>query len=158
VSIVYTPAQHELLRSDGLFGRRCESSLLDPMRYPIEIYGGVSFAVDAANIKQRRLFVQRKPLTRARRKGSNTHELVKPFFGKSFEMVVWPPSKPALGFPLPDRAFWPLCPRPEVLPSPELRPRPRRFCFVVRENRHVTSYISEKMCSPCAGNPQRDAG
>jgi hypothetical protein len=59
VSIVYTPAQHELLRSDGLFGRRCESSLLNPMRYPIEIYGGVSFAVDAANIKERRLFVQR---------------------------------------------------------------------------------------------------
>jgi hypothetical protein len=36
-----------------------------------------------------------------------------------------------LGFPLPERAFWPLCPRPEVLPKPELRPRPRRFCFVV---------------------------
>ena len=44
-------------------------------------------------------------------------------------MVVCPPSKPALGFPFPDRAFWPLCPRPEVLPKPELRPRPRRFCF-----------------------------
>jgi hypothetical protein len=54
---------------------------------------------------------------------------VKPFFGKRFEMGVWPPSKPALGFPLPERAFWPLCPRPEVLPNPELRPRPRRFCF-----------------------------
>ena len=82
MSIVYTPAQHELLRSDGLFGRRCESSLLDPMRYPIEIYGGVSFAVDAANIKHRRLFVQRKPLTQARNEGKQYARIGEAFLRK----------------------------------------------------------------------------
>jgi len=131
MGIVDTPTQHQLLRSDGLFGRRRESSLLDPMGYPIEIHGGISFAIDAANPqKARDNFLSTKRPRQDTRRG-RTHELVKPFFGKSFEMVVCPPSKPALGFPFPDRAFWPLCPRPEVLPKPELRPRPRRFCFGV---------------------------
>ena len=35
---------------------------------------------------------------------------------------IWPPSKPGLGAP--ERAFWPLCPLPAVLPFPEACPRP----------------------------------
>lgn len=60
MGIVDTPTQHQLLRSDGLFGRRRESSLLDPMGYPIEIHGGISFAIDAANPQKARdkLFCQ----------------------------------------------------------------------------------------------------
>lgn len=77
------------------------------MGYPIEIYGGISLAIDAAkpdNSMRRRLVNQKNAPVKTRR-GVSTHELVKPFFGKSFEMGVCPPSKPALGFPFPDRAF-----------------------------------------------------
>lgn len=70
------------------------------MGYPIEVYRGISFAINAVNN------ICQYGLIKTRR--YNTHELVNPFLGKSFEIVVWPPSKPALGFPLPDRAFWPL--------------------------------------------------
>src|SRR5439155_3670242 len=38
---------------------------------------------------------------------------------------IWPPSKPTLWYP-PERDFWPLWPRPAVLPSPEPMPRPTR--------------------------------
>ena len=54
MGIVDTPTQHQLPRGDGFFGRRRESPLLDPMGYPIEIYGGIRFAIDAANQKVRR--------------------------------------------------------------------------------------------------------
>jgi hypothetical protein len=49
MSIMYTATQHQLPRGDRLFGRRRESTLLDPMGYPIEIYGGISLAIDATN-------------------------------------------------------------------------------------------------------------
>jgi len=52
MGIVDTPTQHQLPRSDGLCGRRRQSSLLDPMGYPIEIYGGISLAIDTANQKK----------------------------------------------------------------------------------------------------------
>src|SRR5690606_18771753 len=39
----------------------------------------------------------------------------------------WPPSKPALILPLPERAKEPLWPRPAVLPRPEPMPRPTRL-------------------------------
>ena len=146
MGIVDTPTQHQLFRSDGLLGRRRKSSLLDPMGYPIEIYWRISFAIDAANQKARQLLSTNRVVKT--RRGS-THELVKPFFGKSFEMVVCPPSKPALGFPFPDRAFWPLCPRPEVLPKPELRPRPRRFCFGL-VNIVILSLENSAYCVPRA--------
>ena len=57
MGIVDTPTQHQLPRGDGLFGRRRESPLLDPMGYPIEIYGGIRFAIDTANQKVRRQLV-----------------------------------------------------------------------------------------------------
>ena len=40
---------------------------------------------------------------------------------------IWPPSKPGRMLWLPERAFWPLCPRPDVLPLPEPWPRPTRL-------------------------------
>src|SRR5450432_1827443 len=44
---------------------------------------------------------------------------------------IWPPSKPTLWKP-PERDFWPLCPRPAVLPRPEPMPRPtRRRAFLL---------------------------
>src|SRR5439155_1349692 len=49
----------------------------------------------------------------------------KPRFGKRRCNGIWPPSKPTLWNP-PERDFWPLCPRPAVLPSPEPMPRPAR--------------------------------
>src|SRR5690606_16942012 len=50
----------------------------------------------------------------------------KPTFGRRICMGIWPPSKPALILPLPDRANEPLWPRPAVLPRPEPMPRPTR--------------------------------
>jgi hypothetical protein len=46
---MYTTTQYQLPRGDRLFGRRRKSTLLDPMGYPIEIYGGISLAIDATN-------------------------------------------------------------------------------------------------------------
>src|SRR6187402_3494349 len=50
----------------------------------------------------------------------------KPTFGRRFFIGIWPPSKPALILPLPERANEPLWPRPAVLPRPEPMPRPTR--------------------------------
>ena len=52
--------------------------------------------------------------------------LVKPRFGSRRYIGIWPPSNPGLVDP-PVRALCPLCPLPEVLPSPEPGPRPTRF-------------------------------
>src|SRR5690606_22947310 len=53
--------------------------------------------------------------------------LRKPILGRRICIGIWPPSKPALILPLPDRANEPLCPRPAVLPRPEPIPRPTRL-------------------------------
>src|SRR5215475_10041337 len=50
----------------------------------------------------------------------------KPTFGRRRCIGIWPPSKPGLTLPLPVRAYWPLWPRPAVLPRPEPIPRPTR--------------------------------
>src|SRR5581483_2586900 len=50
----------------------------------------------------------------------------KPTFGRRRCSGIWPPSKPALTLPPPVRAYWPLWPRPAVLPRPEPMPRPTR--------------------------------
>src|SRR5690606_2776242 len=50
----------------------------------------------------------------------------KPTFGRRLRSGIWPPSKPALILPLPERAKDPLWPRPAVLPRPEPMPRPTR--------------------------------
>ena len=49
----------------------------------------------------------------------------KPRFGRRRCSGIWPPSKPTLWKP-PERDFWPLWPRPAVLPRPEPMPRPTR--------------------------------
>src|SRR3546814_277618 len=51
----------------------------------------------------------------------------KPTFGRRMCIGIWPPSKPALILPLPERANEPLWPRPAVLPRPEPMPRPTRL-------------------------------
>src|SRR5690606_38107600 len=51
----------------------------------------------------------------------------KPTFGRRVCIGIWPPSKPALILPLPERANEPLWPRPAVLPRPEPMPRPTRL-------------------------------
>src|SRR5688572_25572484 len=51
---------------------------------------------------------------------------VKPRFGRRRCSGICPPSKPTLWKP-PERARWPLWPRPAVLPQPEATPRPTRW-------------------------------
>src|SRR5215475_3889208 len=50
--------------------------------------------------------------------------LLKPRLGSRRCSGIWPPSKPFTATPV--RAFWPLTPRPAVLPLPEPIPRPTR--------------------------------
>ena len=50
--------------------------------------------------------------------------------GKRRNSGIWPPSNSPLGSRAPALAYWPLWPRPAVLPCPEPMPRPtRRFSF-----------------------------
>ena len=51
--------------------------------------------------------------------------LRKPRFGRRRCSGIWPPSKPLMRTP--ERAVWPLPPRPPVLPLPEPMPRPMRL-------------------------------
>src|SRR5579859_1257817 len=51
---------------------------------------------------------------------------MKPRFGRRRCSGICPPSKPTLWKP-PERALWPLWPRPAVLPQPEPMPRPTRW-------------------------------
>src|SRR5205085_8914061 len=53
--------------------------------------------------------------------------LVKPRLGRRRCNGIWPPSKPLMRTP--ERAVWPLPPRPPVLPAPEPMPRPMRKRF-----------------------------
>ena len=59
-----------------------------------------------------------------------TYMLLNPRFGSLFTSGVCPPSNWGPGFAAPPlRAFWPLVPRPHVLPLPDPTPRPTRvFC------------------------------
>src|ERR1700722_11828899 len=50
---------------------------------------------------------------------------VKPRFGRRRCRGIWPPSKPLMRTP--ERAVWPLPPRPACLPLPEPMPRPTRM-------------------------------
>src|ERR1700689_263566 len=50
---------------------------------------------------------------------------VKPRFGRRRCRGIWPPSKPLMRTP--ERAVWPLPPRPDCLPLPEPMPRPTRM-------------------------------
>src|SRR5471032_237498 len=54
--------------------------------------------------------------------------LRKPRFGRRRCSGIWPPSKPLMRTP--ERAVWPLPPRPPVLPLPEPMPRPIRMRFL----------------------------
>src|SRR5918998_1380787 len=53
---------------------------------------------------------------------------LKPRFGSRRCSGIWPPSKPLIATP--ERAVWPLPPRPPVLPLPEPMPRPMRMRFL----------------------------
>src|SRR5437773_8189805 len=67
--------------------------------------------------------------------------LLKPRLGMRMCSGIWPPSKPLMATP--ERAFWPLTPRPAVLPEPEPMPRPRRFleCVAPSLSRRSLSFI-----------------
>src|ERR1700676_1932879 len=54
--------------------------------------------------------------------------LLKPRFGRRRCSGICPPSKPLMRTP--ERAVWPLPPRPAVLPLPEPMPRPTRIRFL----------------------------
>src|SRR5438067_7619553 len=54
--------------------------------------------------------------------------LLKPRLGSRRCSGIWPPSKPLIRTP--ERAVWPLPPRPAVLPLPEPMPRPTRMRFL----------------------------
>src|ERR1700755_2624422 len=54
--------------------------------------------------------------------------LVKPRLGSRRCSGIWPPSNPLMRTP--ERAVWPLPPRPPVLPLPEPMPRPTRIRFL----------------------------
>src|SRR6202035_688548 len=51
--------------------------------------------------------------------------LLKPRLGRRRWIGIWPPSKPLMRTP--ERAVWPLPPRPACLPLPEPMPRPTRM-------------------------------
>src|SRR5712671_5935177 len=59
---------------------------------------------------------------------SSRKMLLKPRFGRRRWIGIWPPSKPLMRTP--ERAVWPLPPRPAVLPLPEPMPRPTRMRFL----------------------------
>src|SRR6266436_5120594 len=59
---------------------------------------------------------------------SSLKMLVKPRFGRRRCSGIWPPSKPLMRTP--ERAVWPLPPRPACLPLPEPMPRPTRMRFL----------------------------
>src|SRR4051794_25724572 len=59
---------------------------------------------------------------------SSLKMLLKPRFGRRRCSGIWPPSKPLMRTP--ERAVWPLPPRPAVLPLPEPMPRPTRIRFL----------------------------
>src|ERR1700684_3917484 len=54
--------------------------------------------------------------------------LLKPRLGNRRWIGIWPPSKPLMRTP--ERAVWPLPPRPAGLPLPEPMPRPTRVRFL----------------------------
>ena len=56
--------------------------------------------------------------------------LLKPRLGRRRCSGIWPPSKPLMRTP--ERAVWPLPPRPPVLPLPEPMPRPTRHALLAR--------------------------
>src|SRR5580692_2533248 len=68
--------------------------------------------------------------TRSRLISANSSRkmLLKPRFGSRRCSGIWPPSKPLMRTP--ERAVWPLPPRPAVLPLPEPMPRPTRMRFL----------------------------
>src|SRR6266849_171483 len=72
--------------------------------------------------------------------------LVKPRLGRRRCNGIWPPSKPLMRTP--ERAVWPLPPRPEVLPLPEPMPRPTRMRFL-REPALSAISLSFIALSPC---------
>src|SRR5690349_9974929 len=65
----------------------------------------------------------------------------KPRLGRRRCSGIWPPSKPTLWKP-PARAFWPLWPRPAVLPRPEPMPRPTRRRFFLEPAAGLMSFSS----------------
>src|ERR1700757_669728 len=62
---------------------------------------------------------------------------LKPRLGSRRCNGIWPPSNPLMRTP--ERAVWPLPPRPPVLPMPEPMPRPMRIRFLRDPGRSANS-------------------
>src|SRR3954470_6495303 len=88
------------------------------------------------------------PWMRSRLISANSmrNTLLKPRLGRRRCSGIWPPSKPLMRTP--ERAVWPLPPRPEVLPLPEPMPRPTRMRFL-REPALSAISLSFIALSPC---------
>src|SRR4051794_14010090 len=76
------------------------------------------------------VFASTAPCRRSRLISANSSRkmLLKPRFGRRRCSGICPPSKPLMRTP--ERAVWPLPPRPAVLPLPEPMPRPTRMRFL----------------------------
>src|SRR5262249_1322289 len=85
---------------------------------------------------------------------STRNTLLKPRLGRRRCNGIWPPSKPLMRTP--ERAVWPLPPRPEVLPLPDPMPRPTRMRFL-REPALSAISLSFIALSPCILLPVDDA-
>src|SRR5580700_11010443 len=84
--------------------------------------------------------------------------LTKPRFGKRRCSGIWPPSKPLMRTP--ERAVWPLPPRPDCLPLPEPMPRPTRMRAFVAPSLSLMplSFIAESSLAVDDAHEMRDLG
>src|SRR5262249_46655751 len=72
--------------------------------------------------------------------------LLKPRLGRRRCSGIWPPSKPPMATP--ERAVWPLPPRPPVLPMPEPMPRPTRRRSLRDPGLSLISFSRMTRCTP----------
>src|ERR1700724_843281 len=84
--------------------------------------------------------------------------LLKPRFGRRRCSGIWPPSKPLMRTP--ERAVWPLPPRPACLPLPEPMPRPTRIRAFAEPGLSLTSlsFMARSSLTVDDAHEMRDLG
>src|SRR5207237_5255098 len=88
---------------------------------------------------------------------STRNGFVNPRLGMRRWIGIWPPSNP-MKFMLPVRAFWPLPPRPAVLPSPLAWPRPTRFFSFTPPPAGGVNLVSSFISITSSSAPRRRGG